>query len=93
MTIIEINTRFAWVIPLKDKSTNTVFLAFQEFLKEVKTTSISFDAGSEFNNKKVLALLKENVIKEYSFNKKISSNAIAIIERFNKTIRNKITKY
>ena len=56
-------------------------------------TSISFDAGSEFNNKKVLDLLKEKDIKEYSFNKKTSPNAIAIIERFNKTIRDKITKF
>jgi IS30 family transposase len=93
LTIIEINTRFAWVIPLKDKSADAVLQAFKDFLKDVKVTSISFDAGSEFNNKKVLDLFEENNIKVLSFNKKISPNATAIIERFNKTIRDKITKF
>ena len=67
--------------------------AFKDFLKDVKVTSISFDAGSEFNNKKLLDLFEENGINVFSFNKKISPNATAIIERFNKTIRDKITKY
>jgi len=62
-------------------------------LKYVKVTSISFDTGSEFNNKKILDLFEENDIKVFSFNKKISPNVTSLIKRFNKTIRDKIAKY
>ena len=62
-------------------------------IKDVKINSISFDAGSEFNNKKVLDFFEFQNIKVFSFNKKISPNATSIIERFNRTIRDKITKY
>ena len=62
-------------------------------IKDVKINSISFDAGSEFNNKKVLDFFEFQNIKVFSFNKKISPNAKSIIERFNRTIRDKITKY
>ena len=61
--------------------------------EKAKLGSISFDAGNEFNNKKVLDFFKTNNIKVLVFNKKDSPNATSIIERFNRTIRDKICKY
>jgi len=58
--------------------------------------TISFDNGSEFNNKQVNKLFQDNKVKVYLFNKSTkdySHNQLMIIERFNRTLRDKITKY
>jgi len=90
LTIIEINTRFAWVYPLKDKTADSIYRAMKNLTDNVNMLSISFDAGTEFSNKKVLGLFESKDIKVIVFNKKLQPNATMIIERFNRTLRDKI---
>ena len=52
LCVIDIFSKYAWVVPLKDKKGVTVTDAFQKILKESnqKTNKIWVDKGSEFYN-------------------------------------------
>ena len=53
MCVIDIFSKYAWVIPLKDKKGTSIVNAFQEILKESdkrKPNKIWVDKGSEFYN-------------------------------------------
>ena len=96
LTIININSKYAYVYPMKNKNSDTVLKVFKQFLNndvKDKVVNIESDLGSEFISKKFQDLLNENNIKLYLIDKNISANGTAIIERFNGTIRNKIDKY
>ena len=96
LTIININSKYAYVYPLKNKEGDTILQAFKQFLNndvKDKVINIECDKGSEFINKKFQKLLEDNNIKLYLIDKNISPNGTAIIERFNLTLRNKIDKY
>ena len=53
LCVIDIYSKYAWVIPLKDKKGITITNAFQKILKESnrKPNKIWVDKGSEFYNK------------------------------------------
>jgi len=78
------------VFPLKVKTADAIYEAMKSLLSTISMISISFDAGTEFNNKKVLNLFASKNIKVIVFNKKIHPNSTILIERFNKTLRSKI---
>ena len=52
LCVIDIFSKYAWVVPLKDKKGITITNAFQKILKESnrKTNKIWVDKGSEFYN-------------------------------------------
>ena len=65
LCVIHIYSRYAWVIPLKDKKGITITDAFQKILQESnkKPNKICFDKGSEFYNRSTKSWLertKEN---------------------------------
>ena len=53
LCVIDIYSKYAWFISLKDKNRITITNAFQKFLKESnrKPNKIWADKGSEFNNR------------------------------------------
>ena len=55
LCIIDIFSKYAWVIPLKDKKDVTITNAFQTILKESnrKPNKIRVGKGSEFYNRSV----------------------------------------
>jgi hypothetical protein len=95
LTIINLNTRKLFVYPLKTKSKNSVYIAFEDFIKNNEICSISFDAGTEFSNNLLTNLFDENKIEVLVFNKSGENHMhhTAPIERANRTIRNLIDKY
>ena len=52
MCVIDIFSKYAWVIPLNDKKGVSIFNAFQKNLKDAnrKPNKIWVDKGSEFYN-------------------------------------------
>ena len=68
MCVINIFSKYAWVVPLKDKKGVSIVNAFQKILKESdrKPTKIWVDKGSKFYNSSFKKLLKDNEIKMYS---------------------------
>ena len=92
LCFIDIFSKYAWVIPLKDKKGITITNAFQKILKESnrKPNKIWVDKGSEFYNNSFKKWLKDNDIEMYSINNEGKS---VVAERFIRTLKNKIYKY
>ena len=89
---IDIFSKFAWVIPLKDKKGVSIVNEFQKILDDSKRkpNKIWVDKGSEFYNNSFKRWLQDNDITMYSTNNETKS---VIAERFIWTLKNKICKY
>ena len=97
LTVIYIITKYAWAIPLKNKSGLSITNGFKTILTEGrKPEKLWVDRGSEFYNKTFKSLLKEygkgkaaSGIELYST---YSDLKAVIIERFNRTLLHIINK-
>ena len=92
LCVIDIFSKYAWIIPLKDKKGISIVNAFQIILKESnrKPNKIWVDKGSEFYNNSFKKWLQDNDIVMYSTNNEGKS---VVAERFIRTLKNKIYKY
>ena len=92
LCVIDIFSKYAWVIPLKDKKGISIVNAFQELLlnSKRKPNKIWVDKGSEFYNNSFKKWLQDNDIVMYSTNNEGKSVAA---ERFIRTLKNRIYKY
>ena len=92
LCVIDIYSKYAWVIPLRNKKGITITNAFQKTLKESnrKPNKIWVDKGSKFYNNSFKKWLQDNDIVMYSTNNEGKS---VIAERFIRTLKNKIYKY
>lgn len=91
LTFIDAFSKVAFVEPLKNKSGEIVAAALDKILLKHRTSKLQTDQGKEFLNTKVKQVLKNHFVVHYtSQNKNIKC---AIIERFNKTLRNKLYKH
>ena len=68
LCVIDIFSKYAWVVPLKDKKGNSIVNAFQKILKESdrKPNKIWVDKGNEFYNNSFKKWLKDDNIEMYS---------------------------
>ena len=89
---IDFFSKYAWVIPLKDKNGISIVNAFQKILdKSILTPSkIWVDNRSEFYKNFFKKWLKDNYIEMYSIYNKRKP---VVAERFIRTLKNKIYKY
>ena len=92
LRVIDIFSKYAWAVPLKDKKGVSIVNAFQKILKESdrKPNKIWVDKGSEFYNNSFKKWLKDNDIEMYSIHNEGKS---VVAERFIRTLNNKIYKY
>ena len=92
LCVIDIFSKYAWVVPLKDKKGASIVNAFQKILKKPdrKPNKIWVDKGSEFYNNCFKKWLKDNDIEMYSIHNEGKSVAA---ERFIRTLKTKIYKY
>ena len=67
LMVIDAFSKYGWIVPLKDKKTESVSLAFDEIFKKSKRKpeKLWTDKGSEFISKHFKDLLKKNNIKLY----------------------------
>ena len=91
-SVFDIYSKYAWVIPLKDKEGITITNAFQKILKESnrKPNKIWVDKGSVVYNSSMKSWLEKNDLEMYSTHNEGKS---VIAERFIRTLKNKIYKY
>ena len=84
-TIIDNHTKFAWAIPLKDKSGKSTTTAFKKLIETTKRKpeKVWSDRGKEFYNKTFLDFLKQNEIQIYSTHSDLKA---VYVERFNRTL-------
>ena len=58
LLVIDIFSKYGWIIPLKNKKGETVAEAFKEIFKERKPEKLWTDKGKEFYNKNVKDLIE-----------------------------------
>ena len=92
LCVIDIFSKYAWVIPLKDKKSISIVNAFQKILNQSgrKPNKIWVDKGSEFYNNSFKKWLKDNDVEMYSIHNEGKS---VVAERFTRTLKTKIYKY
>ena len=92
LCLIDIYSKNAWAVPLKDKKCITISNAFQKILHKFgrKPNKIYLEKGNEFYNKSMKSRLKDNDIEMYSIQNEGKS---VVAERFIRTLKNKIYKF
>ena len=90
--VIDIDSKYAWVAPLKDKKGVSIVNAFQSILKKCnrKANKIWVDKDSEFYNRSMKSWLEKNDVEMYSTHNEGKS---VVTERFIRTIKNNIYKH
>ena len=86
MCVIDIFSKYAWVVPLKDKKVVSIVNAFQKR----KPNKIWVDKGSEFYNNSFKKWLQGDDIVMYSTHNKGKS---VVAEKLIRTLKNKVYKY
>ena len=89
---IDLFSKYAFVVPLKDKKGTVIVNVFQSTLdsSKIKPNKIWVDQGSEFYNTHFKKWLKDNNIEMYSTHNEGKS---VVAERFIRTLKNKIYKH
>ena len=89
---IDVFSKYAWVVPLKDKKGKSIVKAFQIILKQSnrKPNKIWVDKGSGIYNASFKKWLQDSDIVMYSTHNEGKS---VVAKRFIKTLKSKIYKY
>ena len=88
---IDLFSKYAWIVPLRDKKGNSIVNAFQKIISEGrKPNKIWVDQGSELYNNSFKNFLKINEIKMYSI---YNEGKSVVAERFIRTLKNKNFKH
>ena len=92
LSVNDVLSKFAWVVPLRNKSQKEVTKAFATALKQSGQIplTIQSDDGQEFKNATFRALLKKHQI--HLFSTKGDTKA-AVVERFNRTFKQRLYRY
>jgi transposase InsO family protein len=93
LTCIDVFSKFAWVVPIKDKGAKSMLEGFEKLFSQagIRTPNrLQTDKGSEFLCKPVQSLLKSKGIQHFASN---SDKKAAVVERFNRTLKTRIWTY
>ena len=91
LVVIDIFSRYGWVEPLKDKTAKEIVNAFDKILQEGRIPKrLRSDAAKDFTSEKFQNYVKSKNITHFVTHNEKQAN---YVERFIKTIKNKIFKY
>ena len=85
LAVIDIFSKYGWLVPLKDKSDKSVAAAFRKILTERKPKLVWVDKGLGIYNKDV-----KQLVDIYSTENEEKS---AVVERWNRTMKEHMFKY
>jgi hypothetical protein len=91
LTVIDVFSKKAFAKAIKTKSANEVAVALEKIIKDNPPIKLQTDNGTEFKNN-----IFKNLMKKYKINHFTTNNEAikcAIVERFNKTLKNKMFRY
>ncbi len=92
LTCIDVLSKYAWVVPLKDKTGQSLVAAFKLILKTGRQPfALQTDKGTEFTNRVVQKFLREHHVSFFTTENEDIKASIA--ERFNRTLKTKMWKY
>ena len=90
LMVLDVFSKYGWIVPLKDKKGETVAEAFKKIFKEGRKPQYLWtDKGKEYYNKHVKELLDMNKITLYSTENEEKSS---VCERWNRTIKTQMWK-
>ena len=92
LCVIDIYSKYAWVVPLKGKKGVSIVNSFQSILNKSnrKPCKIWVHKGSEFYNRSMKSRLEKNDIEMHSTH---NEGKFVVAERFIRIIKNKIYKH
>jgi hypothetical protein len=90
LNVIDLFSKYAWSVPLKDKTGESIVKAFDKITTIRKPNKLWVDKGKEFYNKTFDKWLKTNNISLYST---FNEGKAVVIERFNRTMKARMWKY
>ena len=92
LCVIDLFSKYAFVVPLKDKKRISITNAFNKIIKQSnrKPNKIWVDQGSEFYNRDFKKWLSDNDIEMYST---YNEGKSVVAERFIRTLKNKLYKH
>ena len=93
LTVIDVFSKKAWALPIKNKSGKEMLEAFKRLFHDAaprKPERIQTDAGKEFLNKDVQTYLKQQGVHHFVSH---SDQKAAVVERFNRTLKSRIWTY
>ena len=85
LTVIDVFSKYGWIMPLKNKTGMEVASALEKIFKERKPEKLWVDKGLEFYNKYV-----NKLVTLYSTENEEKSS---VVERWNRTMKEKMFKY
>ena len=92
LTCIDVLSKYAWAIPLKDKTGKSLVTAFNRILSQGRQPSrLQTDKGTEFRNRLFQQFLKDKGI--HFFVTQNEDIKASIVERFNRTLKEKLWRY
>jgi hypothetical protein len=92
LTVIDVLSKYAWVVPLKNKTGRSLVEAFEKiFAKGRVPERLQTDKGTEFLNKEFQSLLKNYKVKHFTTHN-VETKA-SIVERFNRTLKTRMWRY
>lgn len=94
LVVINVLSKFVWVEPLRDKTSQAVTAGFKKILVKNKNrfpSMLQTDRGKEFVGKPLQQFLKENEIRfRVVTNPDVKA---AVVERFNRTLKKRMYRY
>ena len=91
LTVIDVFSKRAWVEKLRSKNKTNVADAMKKIVILNNPTKLMTDEGTEFKNNLFSALMKKHNINHFfAKNKDVKCS---VVERFNKTLKDHLTKY
>ena len=93
LTVIDVFSKFAWVVPVKSKDAPAVTAAFRQVLDGAaprRPRRLQTDKGKEFFNTSFTNLMKRHGIQHFASD---SDQKAAVVERFNRTIKTRLWTY
>ncbi|KAL6416804.1 hypothetical protein ACFW04_014830 [Cataglyphis niger] len=87
LTVIDALSKYAWAVPLKNKSANEITRALSKITRNSKRCpkNLQTDKGKEFYNTEMRKFAKEHEMNHYST---YSVMKASIVKRFNRTLKN-----
>ena len=92
LTVVDVFSKWAWVVPIKQKTGPLVAAALRGIFDRDKRSPQTFqtDDGKEFYNKHVTQTLKEHGVRHFSTS---GDTKASVVERFNRTFKQRLYRY
>ena len=92
LTVIDVLSKKAWSVPLKNKSASSLTAAFRRLLRNNDgPQKMQTDKGKEFLNRQLQDVLKEKGIRHFTTHNE--ETKACIVERFNRTLKTRMWRY